>query len=34
ENGNGDIIWVIGKRGDNRYKVNNQTTEIYKLALK
>ena len=34
ENGNGDILWVIGKRGDNRYKVNDQTTEIYKLALK
>jgi len=28
-----DIIWVVGKRADNRYKVTDRTNEILKLIL-
>lgn len=30
-NTNGDIIWVINQRIDNRYKVENDTKTIYKI---
>jgi tRNA(Ile)-lysidine synthase len=33
ENGNGDILWVIGYRSDNRYKINNSSEKILKLSL-
>ena len=33
ENGNGDIIWVIGYRSDNRYKINNDAKKLIKLSL-
>ncbi len=29
-----DIIWLIGHRSDNRYKVTDKTTRILKLTLK
>ncbi len=29
ENGNGDIIWVVGYRTDNRYKITGQTKKVY-----
>ncbi len=37
ENGNGDIVWIVGYRPDNRYKVSDNTKkvtifELYKLA--
>jgi tRNA(Ile)-lysidine synthase len=32
-NGNGDIIWIIGHRSDDRYKVNNTGTNFLKLTL-
>ncbi len=28
ENGNGDILWVVGYRSDNRYKVTSQTKKV------
>ena len=28
-----DIIWVVGKRADDRYKITNSTTKILKIAL-
>jgi tRNA(Ile)-lysidine synthase len=30
---NKKIIWVVGERIDNRYKINDQTTEVLKLTL-
>ena len=33
ENGNGDILWVIGYRTDNRYKINNSSKKLLKLSL-
>ncbi|WP_317897240.1 tRNA lysidine(34) synthetase TilS [Aurantibacillus circumpalustris] len=32
-NGNGDIIWVIGHRSDERYRVNSNKKNILKLKL-
>lgn len=32
-NGNGEIMWVIGYRSDNRYKVDLKSNEIIKLKL-
>lgn len=32
-NANNDIIWVIGKRLDNRYKITNSTTKVLKINL-
>ncbi|CAG5072854.1 tRNA(Ile)-lysidine synthase [Dyadobacter sp. CECT 9623] len=32
-NGNGEIIWVIGIRSDERYKVSNATSKVLKVAL-
>jgi tRNA(Ile)-lysidine synthase len=32
-NGNGEIVWVIGHRIDDRYKVTTNTTEVYRVAL-
>nr|WP_317169098.1 tRNA lysidine(34) synthetase TilS [Flavivirga algicola] len=29
-----DIVWIIGKRADNRFKINEQTEEILKIELK
>ena len=29
-----DIIWLIGHRSDNRYRVSDKTTRILKLTLK
>lgn len=28
-----DIIWVVGKRGDNRYKITDTTSHIIKISL-
>lgn len=30
---NGNIVWVAGKRLDERYKITNSTTETYKLTI-
>jgi tRNA(Ile)-lysidine synthase len=30
-NGENEIIWVIGKRLDNRFRVTNKTIEILKI---
>lgn len=31
-NGNGDILWVVGNRPDNRYRILNSTTEVLKVS--
>ena len=28
-----EIIWVVGKRADDRYKITNSTKKILKIAL-
>ncbi len=28
-----DIIWVVGKRADDRYKITNSTNKILKIVL-
>ncbi len=33
ENGNGDIIWVMGHRSDDRYKIETKKTNLLKLTL-
>ncbi len=33
ENGNGDIIWVMGYRSDDRYKINTKKNNLLKLTL-
>ncbi|MGZ4099206.1 MAG: tRNA lysidine(34) synthetase TilS [Bacteroidia bacterium] len=33
-NGNGEIIWVIGYRSDERYRVNKEAKKFLKLKLK
>ncbi len=33
ENGNGEILWIIGYRTDNRYKINNSSKKLLKLNL-
>ncbi|MBA2612190.1 MAG: tRNA lysidine(34) synthetase TilS [Bacteroidetes bacterium] len=33
ENGNGDIIWVIGRRSDDRYKIETKKDKLLKLTL-
>lgn len=33
ENGNQEIIWIVGHRMDNRYKINNQTINKIKINL-
>ncbi|MEO6303199.1 MAG: tRNA lysidine(34) synthetase TilS [Bacteroidia bacterium] len=33
ENGNGDIIWVMGHRSDDRYKVSSKQKPLLKLTL-
>lgn len=30
---NNQIIWVVGKRQDERYKINSQTNKILKIAI-
>jgi tRNA(Ile)-lysidine synthase len=30
---NGSIVWVIGHRIDNRFKLTDKTTQIYKLSI-
>lgn len=32
-NGNGEIIWVIGYRSDERYRVKNKESELIKLSI-
>lgn len=32
ENGNGDILWVVGYRSDNRYKITSDTQNIFIIA--
>lgn len=32
-NGNNDIIWILGYRSDNRYKVETHATNLIKLTL-
>lgn len=34
ENGNGDIIWIMGYRNDERYRVNKTATDLFKLEIK
>lgn len=31
-NSNGDIVWIIGKRSDNRYKITARTNKILKIT--
>ena len=33
-NGNGEIIWVIGYRSDERYRINKEAKKFLKLTLK
>lgn len=33
ENGNGDIIWVMGYRNDERYRVTQDMSDVYKLEI-
>lgn len=33
QNGNGDIIWVVGKRLDERYKIEKKTTHFVKIIV-
>lgn len=33
ENGNGDIIWVMGHRSDDRYKITTKEKPLLKLSL-
>ncbi len=33
ENGNGDIIWVIGHRSDDRYKITSPDQKLLKLTV-
>lgn len=33
ENGNDDILWLVGHRSDNRYKVTAETKNIYIIEL-
>ena len=32
ENGDGNIIWIVGLRADDRFKVTHNTSKIYKLT--
>lgn len=32
ENGDGNIIWIVGLRADDRFKVTNNKSKIYKLT--
>jgi tRNA(Ile)-lysidine synthase len=31
-NGNGDILWVIGKRSDNRYRLTTSSKTALKIT--
>jgi tRNA(Ile)-lysidine synthase len=31
---NNEVVWVVAKRGDNRFKVNSKTNNILKIELK
>jgi tRNA(Ile)-lysidine synthase len=33
ENGNGDIIWILGYRSDDRYKVSAKDSDLLKLTI-
>lgn len=33
ENGNGEIVWVVGYRSDDRYKVTETKNKLLKLSL-
>lgn len=32
-NGNGDILWIIGLRSDNRYRITSQTKKVLKITI-
>ena len=32
-NANGDIIWLVGQRPDNRYRITPQTHQMLRIAL-
>ena len=32
-NGNGDILWLVGQRPDNRYRITSQTRQMLRIAL-
>jgi tRNA(Ile)-lysidine synthase len=34
ENGNGDIIWVMGYRSDERYRIRGNELHLYKMELR
>jgi tRNA(Ile)-lysidine synthase len=34
ENGNGEIVWIVGMRTDNRYKVTRTTKKVAIFELK
>ena len=29
-----DIVWVVGDRIDDRYKITEQTVQVYKISMK
>lgn len=33
-NGNGDIIWIVGYRADNRYRITKSTKKVFTLVCK
>lgn len=33
-NGNGEIIWIVGKRLDNRYRITESTKKVFTLVCK
>lgn len=32
-NGNGDILWLVGERPDNRYRITDKTTEALTISM-
>ncbi len=33
ENGDGKIIWIVGLRADDRFKITNANQKNYKISL-
>jgi tRNA(Ile)-lysidine synthase len=33
-NATGEIVWIIGERSDNRFRISETTTDILKIELK
>lgn len=33
ENGNGEILWIVGKRSDNRYRITENTKDVLHLSI-